>query len=178
MYLVFPFFQAWLPEPEQKFHPATAEISFGGSVMILSATMTQQSVTTHATTHQQRLWELGDVVELFIQRVGCEDYYEYQIAPNSLMLALHYPDREAVAAVRNGRQSIEEYLCPFPEGTATITPTGWVASLSIPIGVGQHRINCGRYDYSLGKAPIVSSIAPLTKRDFHEVENWPLIESP
>ncbi len=175
------FSQSWLPEHEPDFHPGMVEISLINGVFLqFEATLIQPRVRTNATAHQQRLWEQGDVVEFFIQKVGSPDYYEYQIAPNGMMLALHYPDQTAVAAVRSGKRKLEEYLSDLlPEGSASVTPDGWQASLMIPLpheNLGNLKLNCGRYDYSPTTAPIVSSTSKLTKRDFHHLDEWTLFQ--
>ena len=177
MTLFFSFSQPWLPEPEPRFHAGSVEITRHTGSLHLNAELSQHRIGTKATSHQQRLWELGDVLELFVQRIGAQDYYEYQIAPNGMMLSLHYPDQEAVSAVRNGERGMEEFLCDLPlEGKTIVTPDGWSASLSVPASGEQFRMNCGRYDYSFGFAPVVSSTAPLTKRDFHRLDEWLHIE--
>jgi hypothetical protein len=175
--LFFSFAQSWLPEPEPGFHPGSVELTRSTEFLHLHAELKQPFVTTRATANQQRLWELGDVLELFVQRIGAQDYREYQIAPNGIMLALHYPNQAAVSAVRNGERQMEEYLCDFPiEGSAIVTPDGWNATLCIPVSDTPLRINCGRYDCSFASAPVVSSTAPLNKRDFHRLEEWLLLE--
>ena len=68
---------------------------------------------------------------------------------------------------------MEEYLTTLPlAGSAIINPTGWEAALTIPISGHKLRINCGRYDYSMGSPAIVSSISDLTERDFHRLQDW------
>ena len=72
---------------------------------------------------------------------------------------------------------MEEFLCDLPiEGNTIVTPEGWSASLSVPASGEQFRVNCGRYDYSSASVPVVSSTAPLTKRDFHRLEEWLVLE--
>jgi hypothetical protein len=173
MSLILPFTQFWLPEPETCFHAGSVEIMQSNGSLHLTAHLEQPSAETRATAHQQRLWELGDVLELFIKKTEDEDYYEYQIAPNGMMLALHYSDPIAVVAVRNGERKIEEFLSDVPiQGNASLIPTGWSASLTVPMSGERFRFHCGRYDYSSDSTPVVSSTASLTKRDFHCVEDW------
>jgi hypothetical protein len=174
---LYHFAQFWLSQPDPSFHPGSVNISRSEGRLHFHAELFQPQLTTKATAHQQRLWELGDVVELFVQTVGEFGYDEYQIAPNGMMLALHYPNQDAVTSVRNGERKMEEFLSDLPgEGNTSVTATGWRASLSIPASDAPLRINCGRYDYSSSESPVVSSIAPLTKRDFHRLEEWLLIK--
>jgi hypothetical protein len=170
------FSQSWLPENEPTFHPGVVQIELGDGTLRFQADLKQPKVGTKATAHQQRLWELGDVVELFVQQVDEVGYYEYQIAPNGMMLALHYPDQNAVAAVRRGERKIEEYLSAPPlSAHASETSTGWNASITIPV-MGQQgdliRVSCGRYEYGTGVIPIISSTSPHPVRDFHRAQEW------
>ncbi|MEI6321839.1 MAG: hypothetical protein WCP60_01900 [bacterium] len=170
--MIYPFTQSWLPEPEIGFHAGSVEILCNDGVLLFKAELQQPLVSTLATAHQQRLWELGDVVEFFVQKTGDSDYHEYQIAPNGMMLALHYPDSNSVISVRNGERRMEEYLCCLPTGNAAITHSGWRASLSIPVAGHKMRLNCGRYDCSMGLPAIISSTSNLTQRDFHRQQDW------
>lgn len=171
------FTQSWLQKPEALFHPGTVEVTLLKDSLLFHSTLIQKKAGTSATAHQQRLWELGDVVELFLQQIGAEDYYEYQIAPNGLMLALHYPDHNAVTAVRSGERHMEDFLADLPnDGTASTAADGWCASLTVPVTGKRFRFNCGRYDYCEGSTPVISSTSPLTKRDFHRVQEWKLLD--
>jgi hypothetical protein len=171
------FSQSWLPENEPAFHPGVVHIELGDGILRFQADLNQPKVGTSAIAHQQRLWELGDVVELFVQKVGATDYYEYQIAPNGFTLALHYPDQAAVAAVRRGERKMEEYLsaAPLSSAHASETSTGWNASITFPV-MGQpedlFRVSCGRYEYGTGVIPIISSTSPHPVRDFHRPQEW------
>ncbi len=170
--MIYPFTQSWLPEPEIGFHAGSVEIVWNDGVLLFQAELQQPLVSTRATAHQQRLWELGDVVEFFVQKTGDSGYHEYQIAPNGMMLALHYPDSKSVVSVRNGERRMEEYLSPLPIGNAALTHSGWSASLIIPVAGHRMRLNCGRYDYSMGPSAIISSTSHLTQRDFHRQQDW------
>lgn len=132
---------------------------------------------TTATANQQRLWEHGDVCELFVQRSSEIGYEEYQVSPNGFTLALKYPDLLGVAAVRSGEQPIDEFFLQDLSivTTAEFTETGWTACFSIPlIGAAGDRIrvSCCRYDAGAGSSPILSSTSPHPVRDFHRPQDW------
>ena len=170
------FSQAWLSETEPGFRPGLALITWNRGELHLKAELIDDEVITTATAPRQRLWELGDVVELFFQRAGESGYYEYQIAPNGLTLALHYPDPSGVAAVRSGARQMEEFLTALPRAAGTLgTSQGWNASLSIPLHAfpgDRIRVSCSRYDAGIGRAPIISSTSPHPVRDFHRPQDW------
>ncbi len=171
-----PLSQSWLPKHEPAFHPGTAHISWSNGQLHLQATIIDDEVNTTASANQQRLWEHGDVVEFFVQRVGEIGYHEYQIAPNGFILSLFYPDITCVAEVRRGKRRLEEFLTnEIPVAEVSINAEGWSVSLSIPLASSpgeKFRVSCCRYDYGTGHPPIISSTSPHPVRDFHRPQDW------
>lgn len=176
MHLRLPLVQSWLPELEAGFLPGTATISWAHGILHLRADLTDEEVITTATTHGQRLWEHGDVVELFIQKEGEAGYHEYQVAPNGFTLSLHYPDITCVAAVRRGERAMEEFLTKeIPTAQVFRTNQGWSVSLSAPLTATpgeKFRVSCCRYDAGSGRPPLISSTSPHPVRDFHRPQDW------
>jgi len=171
-----PLTQSWLPEVEQGFQQGHARFFWKDGILEVSADLNDSNVQTTATSHGQRLWEHGDVAELFVQRIG-EDYYkEYQLSPNGFTLALSYPDLSGVAAVRSGERKIEDFFSERNfEARAELIATGWMARFSIPLSGSpgdRIRINCCRYDAAEDRAPIISSTSHHTIRDFHRPQEW------
>jgi hypothetical protein len=174
-----PFLQSWLPEPEPGFLPGAARFSWNDGVLRLEAEFTGQAPKSRATGHGQRLWELGDVAELFVQKVGEESYREYQVSPNGFTLALHYPDTQGVADVRSGKKNLGEFITSeIPSVDITKTPEGWGVFMEIPLPAApgdRFRVSCCRYDYPdhlHGGAPVISSTSPHRVRDFHRPQEW------
>lgn len=175
--LTLPLLQSWRIEPEVSFHPAWAHFHWREGALLLEAELKQPvPPVTMATQDHQRLWKLGDVVELFVQREGEVSYREYQVAPNGMMLSLLYPDASAVASVRSGSQSLEAYFSDQTSNpSVAISPGGWSVRLRIPLPAEPGecvRVSCCRYDYSTGGAPIISSTSPHPVRDFHRPGDW------
>ena len=168
--------QSWLPEPEIGFLPGTASVWWEDGELHLRADLTDESVSTSATAHGQKLWELGDVVELFLQRGGESGYREYQVAPNGFTLALHYPDITCVKAVRSGSRHMEEFLTDgIPGAKVTKSVQGWSVSLTVPLHASPgelFRVSCCRYDQIPGGPPVISSTSPHPVRDFHRPQDW------
>lgn len=171
-----PLIQSWLPQVESGFQPGHAKFHWRDGILEVSADLNDSHVHTTATSHGQRLWEHGDVAELFVQRTGDESYREYQLSPNGFTLALAYPDLICVAAVRSGVRQIDEF---FSEDSfmarAELTATGWRARFSIPLegSPGERvRVSCCRYDVAEGRPPIISSTSPHRVRDFHRPQEW------
>jgi hypothetical protein len=176
-----PLIQHWLPAPEEGFHEGTASFTHDGEFLILQAELIQpHPQASKATGHGQRLWELGDVVELFLQREGETAYREYQVAPNGKTLSLLYPDSTCVAGVRAGTRLMEEFLTDeIPRHEITLGERGWSVRLEIPIefpvkdrtGEG-FRVSCCRYEHREGLPPVISSTSPHAVRDFHRPQDW------
>jgi hypothetical protein len=176
MQLTLPLAQSWLPEPEAGFLPGTAALSWANGMLYLEVDLVDEEVISTATAHGQRLWEHGDVVELFIQKEGESGYSEYQLAPNGFTLSLRYPDITCVAVVRSGERAMEEFLTEeIPSAEVSKTDHGWRVSLSIhlPSTPGERfRVSCCRYDAGSGRAPVISSTSSHPVRDFHRPQDW------
>lgn len=176
MSLSLPLLQSWLQEPEYGFRPGMAMFSWSDGRLHLQADLVGKAAGTTASAHGQKLWEHGDVVELFLQREGDEDYREYQVAPNGFTLALHYPDISCVADVRSGKRCMDEFLADeIPTVQITTTGDGWRVLLSVPLmaAAGERfRVSCCRYDAGAGSPPVISSTSPHPVRDFHRPRDW------
>jgi hypothetical protein len=178
--MVLPLLQSWLPTTEPGFQPGTTNFIWKEGVLNLTVDLIDEEVITTATANQQRLWEHGDVVELFVQRIGESGYREYQVSPNGFTLALSYPDLSGVASVRSGERQIDEFFSGDSSDAsfmarAELTATGWLARFSIPLagGSGERiRVSCCRYDAGTGGVPIISSTSPHPVRDFHRPQDW------
>ena len=153
-----------------------ARFLWAHGVLRLEAEFIGHAPTSRATAHGQRLWELGDVAELFVEKVGEESYREYQVSPNGFTLALHYPDLTGVAAVRSGSRTMADFLTgEIPSVESTTTPEGWSVSLEIPLPASPgelFRVSCCRYAYPKGGSAIISSTSLHPVRDFHRPQDW------
>jgi hypothetical protein len=171
-----PLLQSWLPEPEPGFLPGMARFSWSDGVLRLEAEFTGHAPASRATAHGRRLWELGDVAELFVQKVGEESYREYQVSPNGFTLALCYPGLSGVAAVRSGLRTLEDFLTgEIPSVESTTTADGWSVSIEIPLPASpgeRFRLSCCRYDYPKEGSAIISSTSLHPVRDFHRPRDW------
>lgn len=174
-----PLLQSWLPEPEPGFLPGKATFSRAGSHLVLEADFIGKEPFSRATAHGQRLWEQGDVAELFVQKIGEESYREYQVSPNGFTLALHYPDLNGVAAVRSGLKKLEDFLTgEIPSAECTTTAAGWRVLLRIPLPASpgdRFSVSCCRYGYPANGAAVISSTSPHPVRDFHRPQDWVIL---
>jgi hypothetical protein len=166
--------QSWERDPE--FRPGRAVFSWSEGHLHLRAEFRGGGANTTATRHGERLWEIGDVAELFIQRCGENAYREYQVAPNGLTLALFYPDLSGVADLRRGHRRMEEFLTgEIPSAAVSVDSEGWSVALSVPLSASPgetFRLSCCRYDHGMGAMPVLSSTSPHPVRDFHRPQDW------
>ena len=80
-----------------------------------------------ATANQQRMWQLGDVVEVFVKPgLDRTDYWEVHVTPNAFLMDLHIPSRPGM---QTGEHTWEEIIAP-ESGTTYRTKVGdgwWAA---------------------------------------------------
>ena len=151
-----------------------------GGLLRLSVLMQNREVMTGATEDNQRLWELGDVLEFFIQIAGHDDYYEFQLAPNGRTLKLHMPNDKIFRTI-----PFEKRFCQVPLKVRNVISArrGLVFSeIAVPLaglegGAEAKRIRCfvGRYDYTGGVREIAASV-PMPDGGFHNTAAWPEFE--
>lgn len=179
--------QAWLPKPEVAFQSGTVWLAATSTALVIFAELNGCGGRTSATVDHERLWERGDVFEIFLQSFGGEAYFEFQIAPNGRLLQLHYPsigiDRRAGldSYIRRDRL-IEFTLRVVPETSR------WRVAARLPVAplLPSHpktagadwRIACCRYDYAADGKYCLSSTAALTRPDFHRIGEWSRVSVP
>ena len=179
------FEQAWLPSAQATFRQGIVRLGWQGAKIILAANLEDESVFTEATADGQRLWELGDVLEIFLRDAESEDYLELHVAPGNKRLQLHFPSRQAVFDLRNGLGRLEDFMVKeslFDFQTQRATG-GWKvvalipgSSLGLKVASLKGRTifaSFGRYDYpSDGGPAVLSSTSAHAKPDFHRQEEW------
>lgn len=184
--LSLPFGQAWLPALEPAFRPGTVRLALAGDTLLVSATLSDDHITTTATADQQFLWELGDVFEIFMQAEGHSDYHEFQLSPGNHLLSLHYPHPAA-----DRTRGLASYLRPSPirDHEVEIEPTArrWHVALRLPLSsllppgaplpLIWQMAAC-RYDYHKDGTFTLASTAQLTKPQFHRIADWTRIKLP
>lgn len=144
---------------------------------------------TDATAHQQRLWELGDVAEWFLQPPDGTAYWEWHAAPNGHKACLFLPGP--------GRRGLPSNFCtahaPHLRVAALVrgflnaprrTSEGWsavfafprsvLAQLGTPIEAGViWRTLAARYNYAHAlPAPELTSFPRLPRTDFHTPQHF------
>ncbi len=181
--------QSWLAEPERDFVPGTVRVGRRHNVLVMLAELTDRDIFSAATGPNQRLWELGDVFEVFLRPETQRAYVELQIAPNNQRLQLRYADENALKRAREtksldgalvGRELFQSnvwaqtpeqkwwVLAMIPADSACEQPGGLAGS--------EWRFSFGRYDYTRGRRePVISSSSAHTRVDFHRQEEWGIL---
>lgn len=178
--------QAWRPKEEKGFSPGFVRIGWHDNALLVFAELADMDFLTRAKTLNERLWELGDSFEIFLQPVGQSSYIELQVAPNNCQLQLRYPNPVAVEEARKA-DDFKPYLIPYKAFySATWTrpaESKWFVFAKIPSDLvcekqdsldgKEWRFSFSRYDYSSNQAkPVVSSTSPHSTTEFHNQEEW------
>lgn len=178
--------QAWLPAPEPDFTPATVRVGWRGHSLLVFAELADADIFSRATAPNQRMWELGDVLEIFLAPENSASYAEFHVTPNNFRLQLRFPD---TATLRRAQAENRFDHLLLPDGVfhsrAWAQPENnkWYAFAEIPAAVvggadqplagKKWRFSFSRYDYIRGRRqPIFSSTSPHTQPDFHRREEW------
>ena len=167
-----PLRQAWRPTPEAGLRPGAVLVGRRNDTLWAFADLEDADAFSPATRLNERLWELGDTWELFLEAPGAGCYVELHVAPGNQRLQLRIP------IPRPAGRAPEELMVAEPlfQSWAWKTPSGWQALAAVPfssIGGRPERFSFSRYDYTRGQAePVLSSTSPHAALDFHRREEW------
>ncbi len=179
-----PFRQAWRPRKERAFMPGFVRVGWNEGALLAFAELSDVEISTRADGPNQRLWALGDVLELFLQPAGQSAYAEFQVAPNNCQLQLVFPDAKAVIKARaaNDFKPFMIWSKSFQSRT-WVRPAEqrWYVFVKVPQNLvcerhkplqGQRwRFSFSRFDYTGGKR-VASSTSPHQGTEFHSQEEW------
>lgn len=178
--------QAWQPEPDLDFTPATIRVGWRGNSLLVFAELADADIFTRATAHNQRMWELGDVLEMFLSPENAAHYVELHVTPNNFRLQLRLPDTPTLRQAQ-AENCFDHLLLPDgvfrsrvwtqPENKKWFVhaeiPAAVVGGAEKPLAGTKWRFSFSRYDYIRGrKKPIYSSTSPHAKLDYHRREEW------
>ena len=182
--------QAWRPVPEKDWAPGWVRMGWRDGSLRLLAQLEDADIHSEALAHNQRMWELGDVLEIFLQPVPRPDYVELHVTPHNQRLQLRFP---GVEAVRQAQAADDFNRWLLPDGVffsrtwiqaahgrwwvyARI-PAAAVCGAPQPLPDTRWRFCFGRYDYTRGRPkPVLSSSSALDQPKFHLPELWGTLE--
>jgi hypothetical protein len=181
--LRLPLGQSWLTQPEPEFSNGEAWLGLEGAHLCFYAKLQDDRPSNAAVRRNEMACELGDVVELFLQREDRADYYEFHVTPENQRLQLHFPKTGALQSGLPVKSwMVEEDLF---ESSTRIDPsqTSWEAFLRVDLaallGVPPFTLHflIGRYDYQPGRSkPVISSAGQIPICDFHRLDAWSTAE--
>lgn len=178
--------QAWRTTPEPDFAPATVRTGWRGSSLLVFAELTDADIFSRATDHNQRMWKLGDVLEIFLSPESSASYVEFHVTPNNYRLQLRFPD---TATLRRAQAENRFEHLLLPDGVfhsrTWMQPENnkWFVLAEIPavvVGGAAARLagvrwtfSFSRFDCTRGRTePICSSTSPHPNPDYHRCEDW------
>ena len=175
------------PANDPPFEGGRVTLFQDGTALYVGATLTDSDIVQNDPRDQQRHYETGDVVEVFLKPEGETWYWEYYATPNGARTAMFHPGR--------GRYQLRDALNYVSSFRSAVTVDGtlndwrdrdsvWHVEFAIPLrelmrpdasgGVPEvWRIAIGRYNYSRYLPQMELSVYPLLPRmDFHGHEHW------
>ncbi len=84
--------QVWPAKPEADFASATVRTGWREDSLLVFAELPDADIFSRATGHNQRMWELGDVLEIFLSPENSVSYVEFHVTPTNYRLQLRFPD--------------------------------------------------------------------------------------
>lgn len=178
--------QAWRATPENELRSGTVRFGWTPDALWVVAELTDKHIASSSTTHNQDMWALGDVFEIFVARRGSPRYLELHVTPNNHRLHLRWTERD-FAQVRKKQKSVADFHAEpdafqswvrrYPEGS------GWQVLARIPATIfpgglafraGQRfAFSFSRYDAGPEETPkILSSTSPHRKLNYHRRHEW------
>lgn len=172
--LAGPFALHRYPDWGEPAEPCAAVVGVDGGDWVVTSAAVDSHLHNRATADNQFTWDLGDVMELFLQVPGHEDYYEFHSTPEGRRLQLHLPDylklRETPFAAK---------ICDCDLVVKNAVRDGvWFCEMRVPLArieataaKGLRYAVC-RYNYGPDGEPELSTTMTDATRGFHNPPNW------
>ncbi|MSU69675.1 MAG: hypothetical protein EXS39_02640 [Opitutaceae bacterium] len=173
--------QTWLDRPQPEFRPGRVWLATTPACFIVLAELLDDDIVTMGRKHNDPLWDLGDVFEVFVRHTQRPEYYEFHVAPNGVTLDLRYPRLYA-----SREQGVEQYMLDRPHFTSRVSAEPklgrWRVAVEIPVTSlvrveffrteSEWQFSFSRYDCGPQRPPAVSSTSPHRVAGFHRAEEW------
>lgn len=179
--------QPWRDGRDPGFRPATVRVTWSAQSLDVIAELQDDNVFSRSTDHDQRMWELGDVFEVFLQVLGESRYVELHVTPNNTRLHLAMPGVGGRSGPGVKPLTLEQMMVSPPafESEVTRSRRGWIVRASIPADVlGLEKFAAGmrlrasfcRYDAAPDGGEILSTTASHPVISFHRPDEWVTLE--
>jgi hypothetical protein len=180
---VFSLDQPWQEKQDPNFRPAEVRMKWAADRLVIEAVLQDDEVFSQATRHNQKMWELGDVLEFFVQVEGRADYLEMHVTPSNHRLHLRLPGVGGRTQPEAAPLTFEEMLVSPPGFSSSVekTTTGWAVRAEIPVQAlalteltpgTALRVSFSRYDAAPHRRPVLSTTANHPVIAFHRPEEW------
>lgn len=179
---VFILCQPWQQYRDTPLRPTRVELRWQADSLLVEADLDDDEVVSSSTADGQKMWELGDVFEMFVQVQGRTDYVELHVTPNGHRLHLQLPG--TLGRRPDGSVATFEEMLVRPPGfdaATERTARGWRVRAAIParaLGLDGFeasrplRVSFCRYDASLSAPPVLSTSARHPVVSFHRPDEW------
>jgi len=171
-----PFRQAWLEAPAPDFRGGEVRVGWNAEGLRVFARMEDGCVFTQATGDNQKLWQLGDVFEIFVRDMAGEEYLELHTAPTGHRLQLRFASDQVIGHLRDGHLEAEDLLVnePLFRVKARTVPGGWEVQACVTAITGRIlRASFSRYDYRDAETPpVLSSTSAHREINYHRQHEW------
>jgi hypothetical protein len=178
--------QAWLAAPEKILRPAAVHFGWEPSALWILAELSDDFITSRSTDHDQEMWRLGDVFEIFVARKGSPFYLELHVTPRNHRLHLCLPN-DGLEKIRTGQATLDDFRCPPSAFDSWVMQSPeknqWQVLARIPASIlpdGESftadeilELSFSRYDAGPDGAPdVLSSTSPHHELNFHRRHEW------
>ena len=184
--------QSWLSIPEQKLRPGTVAVAHYKNDLIVYAELTDDDIFNPVKMNGVDAFTRGDVIEIFLQAEGEDNYLEHHITPDNYILQLRWPSvtvvKKLVEDTNAGKRVdyLNLYASHIPIRSQTLAQSDlslWRVLAVVPLDLLTSRpknviprdwsFSFSRYDYTQGqKQPVLSSTSALKAPNFHELTSW------
>lgn len=176
---VLDFRQAWRPGPDANFREGRVRLGRSGGTLLIFAQLADDHLCSRATGDHQRLWELGDVFEIFLRNAAREDYVELHVTPFGHRLQLRYASAQAFEELRHSGDFLSCVIRePAFDCAVRADSSGWEVFARVPLAilgpgpVHEALASFSRYDYGPEGRPVLSSTSAHSRPHFHRQQEW------
>ena len=178
------FTQPWQETPDAEFQQSRVQLRWKNNALILEVELTDAQIISGATAHNQRLFLLGDTLEVFLKRPELDSYLELHVDPQNFRTALRWPPGGIESCRESDGTPLENFqIDPECFGSRVENfPGGWRVEVSVPpqlldwteFAPGQSLlVSVCRYDYAESDGtPILSTISSHEVKNFHDWTDW------
>jgi hypothetical protein len=178
--------QAWRASPQNELRSGRVRFGWTPEALWALADLPDDHTESRSTAHRQRMWELGDVFEIFIARRRSPLYLELHITPNNHRLHLRWTAKD-FGRVRGKKKTVDDFQQDPDAFQSWIRRSpgakGWQVLARLPASLwpddrpfraGQKlALSFSRYDCGpSGKPQILSSTSPHRELNYHRRHEW------